>query len=185
MAGTLVDSNVLLDVLPEDPRWLAWSSEALRQRAKDSALVINPVIYAEVSIRFEAIEELLTRLHEAAPAFDKDEALKAIVKRETNFSTALGHQTAFPHARLASLSKPLLAIGKSKEGVYFPSPDNQPVRIIFLILTPFNEPTLQLNILSQLSGLISNVTLRKRLFSAKTHENLMNVVKTFENKVMK
>ncbi|MFA6109560.1 MAG: DNA-binding protein [Candidatus Latescibacterota bacterium] len=58
MAGTLVDSNVLLDVLSEDPRWFAWSSEALRQCAEDSALVINPVIYAEVSIRFEAIEEL-------------------------------------------------------------------------------------------------------------------------------
>ncbi|MCX5790840.1 MAG: CNNM domain-containing protein [Elusimicrobia bacterium] len=134
--------------------------------------------------RFEAIEEVLNRLHSASPSFDREEALKAIVKRETNFSTALGHQTAFPHARLASLSKPLLAIGKSREGIYFPSPDSQPVKIIFLILTPFNEPTLQLNILSQLSGLISNVTLRKRLFSAKTPGNLMDIIHTFENKVM-
>lgn len=135
--------------------------------------------------RFEVIEEVLTALHTAAPSFDRDEALKAIIKRETNFSTALGHQTAFPHARLASLSKPLLAVGKSREGVYFPSPDGQPVKIIFLILTPFNEPTLQLNILSQLSGLISNLTLRKRLLSAKTPENLMDIIHTFENKVMK
>ncbi len=135
--------------------------------------------------RFEAIQELLGKLHACSPSFDKDEALKAIVKRETNFSTALGHQTAFPHARLASLSRPLLAVGKSKDGVYFPTPDNQPVKLIFLILTPFNEPTLQLSILSQLSGLISNVTLRKRLFTAKTHENLIDIVNTFENKVMK
>ena len=135
--------------------------------------------------RFEAIEEVLNALHAAAPGFDKDDALKAIIKRETNFSTALGHQTAFPHARLASLSKPLLAVGKSRQGIYFPSPDNQPVRLVFLILTPFNEPTLQLNILSQLSGLISNLTLRKRLLSAKTFENLQDVVNTFENKVMK
>ncbi|MEI7529719.1 MAG: CNNM domain-containing protein [Elusimicrobiota bacterium] len=134
--------------------------------------------------RFEAIEEVLNGLHSASPSFDREEALKAIVKRETNFSTALGHQTAFPHARLASLSKPLLAIGKSREGIYFPSPDSQPVKIIFLILTPFNEPTLQLNILSQLSGLISNVTLRKRLFSAKTPGNLLDIIHTFENKVM-
>jgi len=53
-----------------------------------------------------------------------------------------------------------------------------------MILTPFNEPTMQLNILKQLSGLISNVTLRKRLFSATTPENLMDVIRTFENKVM-
>jgi len=135
--------------------------------------------------RFEALEEVLTALHTASPTFDKSEALKGIIKRETNFSTALGHQTAFPHARLASLSKPLLAVGKSREGIYFPSPDNQPVKIIFLILTPFNEPTLQLNILSQLSGLISNLTLRKRLLSAKNSDNLMDIISTFENKVMK
>lgn len=135
--------------------------------------------------RFEAIEEVLNKLYEASPSFDKDEALKAIIKRETNFSTALGHQTAFPHARLASLSRPLLAVGKSRDGVYFPSPDGQPVKVLFLILTPFNEPTLQLNILSQLSGLISNLTLRKRLLSAKTPDNLMDIIHTFENKVMK
>lgn len=135
--------------------------------------------------RFEAIEEVLNALHSASPSFDRDEALKAIIKRETNFSTALGHQTAFPHARLASLSKPLLAVGKSREGIYFPAPDNQPVRLLFLILTPFNEPLLQLNILSQLSGLISNLTLRKRLLTAKTPENLLDIINTFENKVMK
>ena len=135
--------------------------------------------------RFEAIEEVLTALHKASPTFDRDEALKAIIKRETNFSTALGHQTAFPHARLASLTKPLLAVGKSRDGIYFPSPDSQPVKIIFLILTPFNEPILQLSILSQLSGLISNPTLRKRLLSAKTPENLLDIIHTFENKVMK
>ncbi|MDP2866680.1 MAG: PTS sugar transporter subunit IIA, partial [Elusimicrobiota bacterium] len=135
--------------------------------------------------RFEVIEEVLTALHKASPTFDRDEALKAIIKRETNFSTALGHQTAFPHARLASLTKPLLAVGKSRDGVYFPSPDSQPVKIIFLILTPFNEPILQLSILSQLSGLISNPTLRKRLLSAKTPDNLLDIIHTFENKVMK
>ena len=135
--------------------------------------------------RFEAIEEVLEKLHAAAPHFDKKEALKAIVKRETNFSTALGHQTAFPHARLASLQKPLLAVGKRHDGVYFPAPDNQPVKIFFLILTPFNEPTLQLNILAQLSSLISNLTLRKRLFSAKTPGDLLDILHTFENKVMK
>lgn len=135
--------------------------------------------------RFEAIGEVLNALYASSPSFDKAAALKAITKRETNFSTALGHQTAFPHARLASLSKPLLAVGKSREGIYFPSPDNQPVRLIFLILTPFNEPTLQLNILSQLSGLISNLTLRKRLFTAKSFENLQDILNAFENKVMK
>lgn len=58
MAVTLVDSSVLLDVLTEDPVWYSWSSGALERCAEENDLAINPVIYAEVSIRFERIEEL-------------------------------------------------------------------------------------------------------------------------------
>ena len=58
MSDTLVDSSVLLDVLTEDPTWYEWSSEAIEYRAERSVLVIDSIIYAEVSIRFERIEEL-------------------------------------------------------------------------------------------------------------------------------
>jgi hypothetical protein len=54
----LVDSNILLDVLTEDPQWTSWSAEALARSADEGALAINPIIYAEVSIRFATIEEL-------------------------------------------------------------------------------------------------------------------------------
>ena len=54
----LVDSNVLLDVLTEDPRWSPWSMEALAEQADRDLLAINPIIYAELSIGFVRIEEL-------------------------------------------------------------------------------------------------------------------------------
>lgn len=56
--GTLVDSNVLLDVLTEDETWLAWSVGALAKAAEAGPLWINPIIYAEVSVRFTQIEDL-------------------------------------------------------------------------------------------------------------------------------
>jgi predicted nucleic acid-binding protein len=55
---TLVDSNVLLDVATEDPDWGAWSAAALAQAADEGRLVINAIVYAEVSIGFATIEEL-------------------------------------------------------------------------------------------------------------------------------
>lgn len=55
---TLVDSNVLLDLVTDDPKWFEWSSESLARAADESTLVVNPVIYAEVSIGFRTIEEL-------------------------------------------------------------------------------------------------------------------------------
>ncbi len=54
----LVDSNVLLDVLTEDPSWFEWSASHLAECVEKDILVINPLIYAEISIGFERIEEL-------------------------------------------------------------------------------------------------------------------------------
>jgi predicted nucleic acid-binding protein len=66
-----VDSNVLLDIATNDPKWAAWSSQALAECAEYTALVINPIIYAEVSIGFQTIEALNTalpsRIYERAP----------------------------------------------------------------------------------------------------------------------
>lgn len=56
--GTLIDSNVLLDLLTEDEVWLDWSSEALAVAAEAGPLFINPIIYAEVSVHFSRVEEL-------------------------------------------------------------------------------------------------------------------------------
>jgi predicted nucleic acid-binding protein len=63
---TLVDSNVLLDVFTDDPTWAGWSSESLVHAFDQGPVVINPVVYAEVSAGFDRIEELDEALPQAA-----------------------------------------------------------------------------------------------------------------------
>ncbi|MEK6721388.1 MAG: type II toxin-antitoxin system VapC family toxin [Chloroflexota bacterium] len=58
MIPVLVDSNVLLDVATVDPDWSAWSSSTLERTADEAILVINPLVYAEVSVGFPTIEAL-------------------------------------------------------------------------------------------------------------------------------
>lgn len=58
MRATLVDSNVLIDVLSGDPTWAEWSGDALRSVGAAGPLVINEVIYAEVSTRYSRVEVL-------------------------------------------------------------------------------------------------------------------------------
>lgn len=70
MTAVLVDANVLLDVMTEDARWLAWSAEAIERAADRYRLVINPIIFAEVSIRYSRIEELDIALPKAM--FDRE-----------------------------------------------------------------------------------------------------------------
>jgi hypothetical protein len=54
----LVDTNVLVDVFENDPEWADWSVAQLRAQAQIHRLVINPVIYAELSLAFSAVEAL-------------------------------------------------------------------------------------------------------------------------------
>jgi predicted nucleic acid-binding protein len=54
----LVDSNVILDVATEDATWFDWSAGELARAAGSSRLAINPLIYAEVSVRYERVEDL-------------------------------------------------------------------------------------------------------------------------------
>ena len=58
MPATLVDSNVILDIVTEDPEWVDWSAAALARQANEGRLVVNPIVYAEVAARFERIEDL-------------------------------------------------------------------------------------------------------------------------------
>jgi len=58
LTATLVDSNVVLDIAAEDTEWLDWSSAMLAQAAERGPVVINPIIYGEVSTRYDSIESL-------------------------------------------------------------------------------------------------------------------------------
>jgi predicted nucleic acid-binding protein len=54
---TLVDTNVLLDIITQDRRWFSWAETAIRAAADHSTLAINPIIFAEVSMKFDRIED--------------------------------------------------------------------------------------------------------------------------------
>src|SRR5258708_22669528 len=62
----LVDTNVLLDVVENDPKWAAWSKERLDAASTTDTLAINPIIYSELSIAFARIEELETVIAEGS-----------------------------------------------------------------------------------------------------------------------
>ncbi|MBP1860592.1 type II toxin-antitoxin system VapC family toxin [Rhizobium herbae] len=62
---TLVDTNVLLDVVTDDPTWADWSIEQLEAAALRGPLLINDVVYAELAVRYERIERLETFLSDA------------------------------------------------------------------------------------------------------------------------
>jgi hypothetical protein len=65
MKGVLVDSNIVLDVFLNDPKWADWSESKLDEYDQFGALYINSIVYSEISIGFERIEDLESAIAKA------------------------------------------------------------------------------------------------------------------------
>lgn len=126
--GTLVDSNVLLDILTEDPRWEDWSADALADAAEAGPLYINPIVYSEVSIRFtsvEALEDALPAQHYRrapipwAAAFLAGKVFLDYRRNKGTKSTTLPDFFIGAHAAVAGLS--LLTRDVGRYQTYFPT----------------------------------------------------------------
>lgn len=128
--------------------------------------------------RKAAISQLLSKLCAAAPELDEAECLRVVWEREMKFSSGVGRGVAVPHGRLLSLSRPLVALGRFSKPVAFPAPDNAPVRLVFLILTPAAAPVVQLKVLGRIASLVTNENLRRRLLRAKTSESMLELLRT-------
>ena len=124
----LVDSNVLVDVLQDDPQWADWSIRQLRAQATVHELAINPVIYAELSVSFSTIEALdgvvatlALRLQEI-PLAALFLAGKAYLQyRQRGGSKAQVLPDFFIGAHAAVAGWPLLTRDASRFRTYFPS----------------------------------------------------------------
>ena len=123
----LVDTNVLLDIFQNDPKWAAWSQEKLAAADATDSLAINPVIYSELSIAFARIEELEAVLTEAALMLESipREALFLAGKAFLAYRRARGvKQSVLPDfyigAHAAVVRCPLLTRDATRYRSYFP-----------------------------------------------------------------
>src|SRR4030042_5975472 len=126
----LVDSNVILDIVTEDKKWFQWSSETLARYAENPILIINPMIYAEVSMGFDRIEDVEIVL---SPAFFRREPLPweaaflagkcflAYRQRGGKRRSTLPDFFIGAHAAVAGI--PLLTRNTSRYRTYFPKLD--------------------------------------------------------------
>jgi mannitol/fructose-specific phosphotransferase system IIA component (Ntr-type) len=108
------------------------------------------------------------------PELSHEAIAQALINRETQRTTAVGHEVAFPHARLEHLSQAICAMGIVNEPVMF---DTFPVRIICMILVPASEPAVLLKIMAQLSRVLMDPRVRQQLLDAQDSESLRALLK--------
>jgi len=124
----LVDTNVLIDVLEDDPDWADWSVRQLRFQSKIQQLVINPIIYSELSLTFSTVEALdqtladlgLAMIELPKPAlFLAGKAFLRYRRQGGTKSNVLGDFFIGAHAAVARY--PILTRDTHRYGTYFPS----------------------------------------------------------------
>lgn len=130
MTSVLVDSNILLDISTDDPDWAPWSNKALQNAGLQARLVINPIIYAELSVGHSRVETLDALLpanifqREALPwsaAFLAGKAFLAYRRRGGSRRSPLPDFYIGAHAAIAGYR--LLTRDKGRYATYFPTVD--------------------------------------------------------------
>ncbi|MCX7165001.1 MAG: type II toxin-antitoxin system VapC family toxin [Rhodocyclales bacterium] len=123
----LVDTNVLVDVLENDPQWADWSISQLRAQSKIDRLAINPIIYSELSLTFSKVEALdqtlddlgLTMIEIPRPAlFLAGKAFVRYRRAGGKKSNVLGDFFIGAHAAVSGY--PLLTRDTRRYATYFP-----------------------------------------------------------------
>jgi len=128
VSGYLVDSNVILDLFLSDPNWADWSENTLATYGDKDILYINQVVYTEVSIGFESIEELEKAMHIAAFQMLEipKEALFLAGKAFLNYRRNKGIKSSplpdfYIGAQAAVMDLDLITRDESRYRTYFPT----------------------------------------------------------------
>lgn len=127
---------------------------------------IHPTLTS--TTRGEAIRELANSVPATSlpPNLTHDSLVALIEAREQEITTDLGNGIALPHARIPNLQHPVIVAGRSTHGIHHSPNAGQPVQLFFLILTPAEQPNIQLTLLAQLARLLGNPSLRRSLIEA-------------------
>jgi PTS system nitrogen regulatory IIA component len=130
--------------------------------------------------------ELLTQMARyLASLYDlKDQELiiRKILDREAEMSTGIGYGIAIPHARIEGVDRVYMIAGRSVKGIDFNAIDEQPVYLIFLMLSPVNASAQHTQLLSSLSRMMSYEELRNSLLETDDQQQFLDTIIRGENK---
>ncbi|MDY6933450.1 MAG: PTS sugar transporter subunit IIA [Spirochaetota bacterium] len=145
----------------------------------------NIIIKAKSENRWELIQEMLDLAvkNKEVKEEDRETVGKALIEREKSMSTGIGKGVAIPHCTTSVIDQIVIIIALCENGINFDSIDNQPVKIVILLLVPKNKLTQHIKTLANIARTISNDELRKDLLSVKNQEKIIKTIREHEKNI--
>ncbi|MBN2373600.1 cation:proton antiporter [bacterium] len=131
----------------------------------------------KASNKDEAIHELCKAAAARQDVLKADDIYHEVLRREADFSTALEHGLAIPHARLENLDRPVIAFGRSLTGLDWNSPDGKLTRLVFLLITPKAMDEIQIQILARIAQALTDEGVRTALAEAENNSGIWNILR--------
>ncbi len=104
---------------------------------------------------------------------DLERVRKAVLEREARMSTGIGHGVALPHAKVDAVEDTLVAFAVTAEPIDFEALDGEPVRLVFLLVSPAHSPGQHIRLLGRVSRVLSNVRVQHQLLNAQMPEDVL------------
>jgi len=113
---------------------------------------------------------------------NNEQVVQKILDREAEMSTGIGFGIAIPHARIEGVDRVYMIAARSIKGIEFDAIDEQPVHLVFMMISPANASNQYTQILSSLSRIMSYEDIRKSLMETETPEDFLNIISRGEDK---
>jgi len=125
---------------------------------------------------FGAIHQILSRVDARELPLAREKIERAVIEREKEISTYLGHGVAVPHARFEGLDRPLVVFGQSAEGVPVGG-SAEKIHVFFMLLTPLSAPQFQVRLLARICGLMHSEFVLEQLRQTRDANRLLELVR--------
>ncbi|MGD8426124.1 MAG: PTS sugar transporter subunit IIA [Balneolaceae bacterium] len=135
----------------------------------------------EAQDKAEILEKLVLSLKGKVSNEEIDKIRQAVIEREKIMSTGVGKGLAIPHGKAAGIEQTFAAFAILKEPVDYEAIDDQPVKMVFLLVGPQSSNSLHIKMLSRISRLMNNSSFRQRLLECSSAEEIIEQFKEEEH----
>lgn len=169
-------------------RWFKKSASAETADDKPEGDVRISAVLAPAAIKLnleardkeEVFEEMVDLLVNSGAIKDRDAAIDALRKREALGATGIGNGVALPHGKHASIPRLVGALGISRNGINFGSPDEKPAKIIIVLLARTDNPGPHIQALAQIAQLVQSQSFLTQACEAKTAQEIIELIRAEE-----